>query len=96
MSELVEQVAKALEPLVDQRPAIDASASYIRSLQARALACAALSVLEPRIEQLERELAEARETLDCALDEYEGHLGRTKNPRHWSHIAAAIRSGDAG
>lgn len=56
MSELVEQVAKALEPLVDQRPAIDASASHIRSLQARALARAALSVLEPRIEALEREL----------------------------------------
>lgn len=52
MSELVEQVARALEPLVDRRPAIDASASHIRSLQARALACAALSVLEPLREAL--------------------------------------------
>jgi len=55
MSELVEQVARVLEPLVDQQPLVDASASHVRSLRAHALARAALSVLEPRIEALEAE-----------------------------------------
>ncbi len=41
----VELVARAIEPLLDQRPAIDASASHIRRIMADKIARAAIAVL---------------------------------------------------
>src|SRR5689334_3470538 len=42
---IVERIAKALEPLIDKRPMIDAPAATVRQIQAASLARAAVSAM---------------------------------------------------
>ena len=65
MSELVSRIAERIEPLIDQRPMIDASQSEIRRIQAQTIARVAAKVAQDSFEALEARAEKAEAERDA-------------------------------
>jgi hypothetical protein len=81
MSDLVEQVARAIHDVLENDDD-SKGGGYMRAARA------ALSVLEPRIEALERELAEAREALVAEREEtlWSAYSSGLEKDGRWTHM----------
>ena len=76
MSELVSRIAERIEPLIDQRPMIDASQSEIRRIQAQTIARVAAKVAQESFEALEARADKAEAKRDAANYGKEGLIGQ--------------------
>ena len=65
MSELVSRIAERIEPLIDQRPMIDASQSEIRRIQAQTIARVAATVAQEYFEALKARAEKAEAERDA-------------------------------